>query len=113
MLGIVLQVLLLSGQGPLDHFPIAALGNVEFALWGNVVDRFAGGSDAKPIAVVPQGIEEANQPTTVVDMLLGVRPGAKLLAIVSKDDHGAGRLLGDAAEVVDRLVWLAERNGVA
>ena len=46
-------------------------------------------------------------------MLARAGPGAELLAIVAEDDHRAGTPLGDAAEVVDRILRRLERNRVA
>jgi len=53
------------------------------------------------------------QPAVFIDVFLGFRPGAELLAVVAESDHGRGMLARPLGQVFDRLFRIAEGNQVA
>ncbi len=101
--GAVIYDLLVGGQGPLGHLAVAAVGQVDLAERGHVVDGLGQRGDVEPILVGHERVEEPFQPAVVVDVFLGFGPGAELLSVVAEDDDRIGLLVGDLAQVVDPL----------
>ena len=104
---------LLGRQRPFGHLAVAAIGQIDLAHRRHVVERLGQRGHLDPLLVLHQGVEEPRQPAVVVDVLLGLRPGAELLAVVAEDHHRVGVLLGQLGQVVDRLLRVGEGDRVA
>ena len=76
---------LLGRQRPFGHLAVAAIGQIDLADRRHVVERLGQRGHLDPVLVLHQGVEEPRQPAVVVDVLLRLRPGAELLAVVAED----------------------------
>ena len=100
-------------QRPFGHLAVAAIGQIDFAHRRHVVERLGQRGRLDPLLVLHQGVEKLRQPAVVVDVFVGFRPGAELLAVVAEDGHRVGVLVGQFGEIVDRLLRTAEGDRIA
>ena len=96
---------LLGRQRPFGHFAVAAVGQIDLAHGGTLSNASASVVTWIQSWLCRQRVEEPLQPAVVVDVLLRLRPGAELLAVVAEHDH--------RVRVLARRSWPGSRSSPA
>ena len=103
---------LLGRQRPFGHLAITAIGQVDLADRRHVVDRLRRRGNLQPTLIGHQGVEKPAEPAVLVNVLLGFRPGAELLAVVAEQADRIGPLLREPRQVADRFFGRGKGNRV-
>lgn len=103
---------LLCEQTPLHHFLVRARGEIDEPVGGEAVHHAAQGHELDLGGMLEDLVEKPPEPPLLDHPLMGARPHAELLAVISIGEY-LHTLFLHLHEVVDHLVRLAEGDEIA